>query len=367
MKNLARQNIEGIVDFLKKNQKRNNKKQPFLLGLSGGVDSTTLGEIISKEIGKEMLNTYTIVGDWISKEFTDSAIEIGNRISDKHEIVAMSDIFSKELLKKASPMDYSYLLGQAITLQSNQFQNTHRTVISGNLPEKAAQLSSFGSYMGELAPFGNFLKCEIYGMAHELGVSKNVIERVPGSGIKDTLTDEELVGVSYPQLEAYLLNVNVIEKDGFFVIEYFTEDRDGLRELCKISKKELGHLEYRLLESARYWIKEGPLPVREINNRVTDAIREGLSIGPLFRPESYSIFPSRAQGEEIGIVPYWINEGESPNNLIENIRNNYRITGEAKHVVVLNEDEKINLPEYVENGVKITTIKRGPKFYRSGP
>ncbi len=190
--------------FYRKISSENRQWKKFFLGLSGGVDSSTLGCLISQKFGKERIDSFIITEDWLDKNATDFAI----------------------------------ILGQAITFVNNMHITTHQSIISANVPETAVELGNFGTYQGEISPFAHFFKHEIYCIARELKVPQEAIDRVPGSEILDTMTDEELIGIPYDKLEKYLLNVK-INDDGCkaFSLEYLTQDREGLRILSGITEK----------------------------------------------------------------------------------------------------------------------------------
>jgi len=352
--NLAKQNIEAISGFLERTESRAGGKR-FLVGLSGGIDSVTLAYTISQRFGKEKLDTYTITGDRIAEDYTNHATYIGNKLSNHHTAINLTDIFNPNLVRKTSPEQYAELVGQAVTYMTNEHKESHRTLTPGNLCEKAAGLTCFGAFLGEFAPYANFMKSEIYGMAHELKVPSEVIDRVPGSDIEGTPTDEELAGVPFPKLEAFLLNVSILEKDEYFALQYSVTDKEGLRNLCCLSREELSILELRLLDSARFWITEGPKSNKTTIDVYTDDIHEPQRTGGLFRPETFSMFPGRDKSNQIGIIPAVTFKGEDNDEIIKNIRDEYY----PKETIILLRDESVNLPEIHEGGIKLTTVKRG--------
>lgn len=358
-KTLAEKNIGAVGDFLGEG----DTGKPFLLGLSGGIDSTTLGYLVSQKFGKERLETFTIVEGWLDKDATNHAIEMGNQLSNKHTVIPIKEIYSNKLLKKADPENYAILLGQAITFVNNMHIPTHQSLISANLQETAVELGNFGTYQGEISPTAHFFKSEIYYMADELEVPKEAIERVPGSGILDTMTDEELIGVPYQKLEKYLMNVRVKDNGSkAFSLEYLTSDREGVKELCGITQKQLEHLEFRLLHSSRFWIKEGPRPKRyeeevsvsKIDRNPYDSKKE-IDYSPLFRPESYTISPGE---KTIDVLAVNSDAKSKESGLARKLH-------KPKEIVMIGPDEKVNFVEHCGEGIKVITVHHGG-FVRYG-
>ncbi|MFH1585663.1 MAG: hypothetical protein ABIB79_02765 [archaeon] len=374
---LAERNIDSVGDFMEKIDSGQN----YLLGLSGGIDSTALGCLLSQRFGKDRLDTFTIVGDWLDKEATQFAIDLGNKISRKNEVIPISSIYHPHLLKNARSTDYAYLLGQVITLINNQNITTHQTMISANVPETAVELGNFGTYQGEISPFAHFFKHEIYAIAPLLDVPQEAIERVPGTGIVDGMSDEELIGVPYENLERYLLNVRVKDNGSkAFSLEYLTQDREGVRLVAGITKKQLENLEYRILTAARFWIREGPRPIRKEMKVTTKELNPDFLLGPLFRPASYTIAPAGEEGNakaqyqarynnlnQIGVVPINDRYFECDEKVAENVRKDYSMRKDAVNkIVLLKEKDQVKIAEHTPEGLKVLTVKRGDIKVRYG-
>jgi NAD+ synthase len=352
-RNLARQNTESVGKFLEEV----DTGQPFLLGLSGGIDSTTLGYLVSQRFGKKRLETFTLTGDWLDKTATDHAIDMASQISGKHRVVPIEGIYHPDLMRDATPENYAILLGQAITFVNNTSIPTHQSLISSNLQETAVELGNFGTYQGEISPTAHFFKSEMYAMGSELEVPQEVVERVPGSGILDTMTDEELIGVPYPKLEKYLLNVRIQDNGSkAFSLEYLTHDREGIRLMCDITKKQLEHLEYRLLHAARFWIREGPRPKREgVDAKTSTIAYKETNRAPLFRPQSYTISPGE---KDLGIISVDDDEDAIRSYTQEESRR-IRKTLKPKEIVMVGKGQKVNFAEHREDGIKVVSVHHG--------
>lgn len=56
----------------------------------------------------------------------------------------------------------------------------------------------------DLLPLGNMVKSEVRGLARELGIPKAIIEKTPSAGLWIGQRDEEEMGCTYADLDAYL-------------------------------------------------------------------------------------------------------------------------------------------------------------------
>jgi NAD+ synthase len=330
---LARSNITKTGDFLKKVYDRTEGKK-FLLGLSGGIDSTTLGYIIRDKFGKDVLETFTLVGKRHDKEHIESARLIGEEISHNHRIKRLEDFYNIDLLKSVDPQTYAILIAQAYTFMSNQNRDSHITLLAGNLCEKAAMLSYWGGFLGEVAPFGNYFKSEIRGIAKELGVPEDVMMRVPGTGVRGARTDEENLGVSFEKLERLLLNIEVKEEPEGFSLQYPSLKRETARIAAGLTDAQLVHLEFCILDSTKSWILEGGHPVRYSTELEMATDKKYTDESILFRPSDYSIYPTPKNSDDVDL---------------------------PKTIVALSgcsEFQKVRIPLYIDRGIEVLEIYR---------
>lgn len=82
--------------------------------------------------------------------------------------------------------------------------------------------------MNDLQPISDILKSEVFELAEYVGVPNYIINRDPKGDVMGDLTDEELMGVTYEQLEDYLLMLNY----GYASrIDYSLEHNKTIRDL----------------------------------------------------------------------------------------------------------------------------------------
>jgi NAD+ synthase len=104
--------------------------------------------------------------------------------------------------------------------------------------------TKYGDGGVDISPIADLLKSEVYDIANQLGINKEIIEAQPTDGLwDDGRTDEDQLGISYKELE--------------WAMNFIEEDKDP----SVLSEKGL-----KTLETFKYWNnlnkhKMVPIPV----------------------------------------------------------------------------------------------------------
>jgi len=92
------------------------------------------------------------------------------------------------------------------TLYAFANQLGYRVLGTGNRCEIAVgYFTKFGDGGADLLPLGSLVKGEVCDLARELGVPARVIDKPPSAGLWADQTDEAEMGLTYEELDAYLL------------------------------------------------------------------------------------------------------------------------------------------------------------------
>jgi NAD+ synthase len=95
-------------------------------------------------------------------------------------------------------MTYLYQLAQV----SGRF-----VIGTGNLAERTVgYFTKWGDGASDLNPLGMLTKQEVYTLARFLEVPDCIIDKKPSAGLWDGQTDEKELGMSYAQIDAYIIN-----------------------------------------------------------------------------------------------------------------------------------------------------------------
>ena len=204
--------LDEIVSFLKEYKEKTHAKG-YVLGLSGGVDSSLVAALAKKAVGKDNLMCIMMPIDSNPSDLND-AKEVANALDVRYVVLDGSNSFhetlkeferqglsldkmSKSNLKVRIRMTMLYAYGQT---------NGYLVLGTDNMDERyTGYFTKYGDGAADLLPIVYLTKGEVVQASKMLGVPAHLAERVPSAGLFEGQTDEKEMGVTYKDLDAFLL------------------------------------------------------------------------------------------------------------------------------------------------------------------
>jgi len=194
-------------------------RKGVVLGMSGGVDCSVVAllcrladvdvHLVLLPCGDDMKNTqsYDHSMELIEKfNFTYHIFDVKPAV-DALTIAVDSSYcngseanleLSRANIRPRVRMTYLYQFAQ----RSNRF-----VVGTGNLAERTVgYFTKWGDGACDLNPLALLAKQEVYTLARYLGAPTCIINKKPSAGLWDGQTDEDDLGMSYAQIDAYIIN-----------------------------------------------------------------------------------------------------------------------------------------------------------------
>ena len=213
-----------IEEFLK-NYLEESHCKAYVLGLSGGVDSSLVAAIAKKAVGKDKLYCYAIDIDSNPKDVED-AKQVAKELDLNLEVINLSKTYHS-YLDELNGEEFIRLTKSNLKVRMRMvalfaYAQDHSGLVLGtdNMDERyVGYFTKYGDGAADVLPIVYLTKKEVREAAELYGLSSLLANRVPSAGLFDGQTDETEMGVKYEDLDKYLLGGKV-EKSVLERIEY---------------------------------------------------------------------------------------------------------------------------------------------------
>ncbi len=215
-----KQRINHIVKWLK-GYARSAKISTFVVGISGGIDSSVVSALCARtgirtiavqmpiRQNKKLDNRSSMQARWLLERFPNTVT---------HMSMDLTPVFSA-FEKKVDPFcnieDDTYGIYKLASANSRarlrmmtlyQIAQCHNGIVvgTGNKVEDfgVGFFTKYGDGGVDISPIGDCLKTEVWDMGRELGLEQEIIDAEPTDGLwDDGRTDEGQLGMTYPELE----------------------------------------------------------------------------------------------------------------------------------------------------------------------
>lgn len=214
-----------IECFLKEYAIKANAKG-YVLGLSGGVDSSLCAALARNAVGKENMHCLMMPIDSHPSDLKD-ALEVAKALGINYTVLDMSDTyhrFVKDFEKQGIKLDQGSLTNLKVRMRMSAlyaYGQNHNYLVIGtdNADERyTGYFTKYGDGAADVLPIAYLVKHEVVEAAKIKGVPSALAERVPSAGLFEGQTDEKEMGVTYKDLDDFLLG-KTINKDAKSRIE----------------------------------------------------------------------------------------------------------------------------------------------------
>ena len=211
--------LQEIKQFLKEMLQKTGAST-YVLGLSGGIDSSLVAALAKEAVGKEKLMCLMMPIDSHPDDLID-ALFLADHFKLNYLVIDGSKSFHAtvdEYKKQGVELSFAALTNLKVRIRMTilyAFAQTHGGLVLGtdNMDERyTGYFTKYGDGGVDLMPIAHLVKSEVMEAAEMLGVPSYLVKRVPSAGLFPGQTDEKEMGVTYRDLDAYLLGKEVNEE-----------------------------------------------------------------------------------------------------------------------------------------------------------
>jgi NAD+ synthase len=197
-----------IVNFLKRT-KRKTRIEKIVVGMSGGIDSTTVFYLLKEAYPAEniypaILNFYPKDNNPTKKILADSGIPKNNILDIS--IKPMVDEIEKRL-QVDSDIRKGNLMARVRMITLFDLAKKIGGMVSGteNKTERLlGYYTRFGDAASDIEPISHLYKTQVYELAKYLGVPTKIMKAAPTAGLWAGQTDEKEFGFTYREADQVL-------------------------------------------------------------------------------------------------------------------------------------------------------------------
>ncbi len=183
-----------------------------VLGLSGGIDSTTTAYLAVEALGADAVHGLLLPSSVNPDADETDAERVAKDLGIEYDIIDINPIVDAfvEAAPDRAAEDRMALGNVRVRTRAvlNYFvANAESRLVlgTGNRSEGATgYFTKYGDQAVDCNPIGNLYKCQVRQLARDLGVPEDLVTRTPTAAMWEGQTDEEEMELGYDELDAIL-------------------------------------------------------------------------------------------------------------------------------------------------------------------
>lgn len=213
------QYLKVIEKFVRDYLDKSHCKQ-YVLGLSGGVDSSLVAALTKAAVGKEKLTCIMIPIESHPSDLED-AMDLASQLDLNYIIIDGTTSYRETVnrfLEQGIELDRATLSNLKVRIRMTILyayaQKVGGLVIGTDNKDEnyTGYFTKYGDGAVDLLPIVHLVKSEVVEGCKIYGVSDRLAERTPSAGLFEGQTDETEMGVKYSDLDKYLLGGEIDSK-----------------------------------------------------------------------------------------------------------------------------------------------------------
>jgi NAD+ synthase len=255
----SKQRINYIVKWLRA-YARSAKISTFVVGISGGIDSSVVSALCAEtglktivvqmpiRQAKTLDHRSSMQAAWLLDRYKNNVTHMSM------DLTTVFNTFEKNLVpycrenEDEARVDLAFANSRARLRMMTLYQiaQSHNGIVvgTGNRVEDfgVGFFTKYGDGGVDISPIGDCLKTQVWDMGREFGLPQEIIDAAPTDGLwTDGRTDEDQLGMSYPELEQAMTNDKLDREDVYntLPIELGKEERAQLKKYRAIRARNM--------------------------------------------------------------------------------------------------------------------------------
>lgn len=229
---------QELVDWIKDSVNKAGAKG-VVLGISGGVDSAVVAAAAKRAFPEDVLGI--IMPCHSNPKDEEDGMLLIESLGIKYRKVVLDDVYDTFLKAVESDGDEPKLATANIkprlrmtTLYYHAALNNYIVCGTGNKSEiTVGYFTKYGDSGVDLLPIASFVKHDVWELARYFNVPKEIVDKAPSAGLWENQTDEKEMGITYKELDEYILTGNAKDRVRE-VVDTLNRKSQHKREFAKI-------------------------------------------------------------------------------------------------------------------------------------
>lgn len=223
------------------------KPKSYVIGISGGVDSTCAAALACKIFGKDGVIGVSLPCDG-QKDMAD-VDKVFECLGIKRITIDIGDMFNigiNAIENQAVDVSYDTRTNMPARIRMTMLYGVAQSfsgvvVNTCNRSEDVIGYSTlYGDNAGSYAPIAKLTKTEVIQITKWLGIPVDLAEKTPIDGLQP-LSDEQKLGITYAKIDDYIRSTGpVSESEKSLILDKFIKNKFKL-EIVKIPGPDFGH------------------------------------------------------------------------------------------------------------------------------
>lgn len=223
------------------------KPKSYVIGISGGVDSTCVAALACRIFGKDRVIGVSLPCDG-QKDMAD-VDKVFECLGIKRITIDIGDMFNigiNAIENQAVDVSYDTRTNMPARIRMTMLYGVAQSfggvvVNTCNRSEDVIGYSTlYGDNAGSYAPIAKLTKTEVIQITKWLGIPVDLAEKTPIDGLQP-LTDEQKLGITYAKIDDYIRSTGpVTDAERNLIVEKFAKNKFKL-EIVRIPSPDFGH------------------------------------------------------------------------------------------------------------------------------
>jgi NAD+ synthase len=189
-----------------------------VFGVSGGIDSALVVALAKEAWNENCLGLVLPCG--FQNTDVDDAIDVLCHFGCKYEVLDLTPVFEAftKILPEGqgdSPLHQANLKPRLRMAALYYYASQMNYIVVGTTNKSERFVGYFtkhGDGGVDIQPLGDLTKAEVKALSRYLGVPERIVEKVPSGGLWEGQTDEKEMGITYKDLDGYLMGEKIPEE-----------------------------------------------------------------------------------------------------------------------------------------------------------